>query len=174
MNRNSALLGVFIFAAPALLVGACSNDDSASSGGDGGSGDANVITGDTGAGGGGGDGSSSNDGSQSGDSSKTDSSTGSSQCPSAANGTFSGATSVGDNGLYASGYTITYGGIVTGSTGSFSIWCAFNDAGLVSALQGTPGTPVVHDFTADSKSMTFSVTSLDGGTAVLSGSVGDD
>ena len=172
MNRNTVLLGVFFFAMPALLVAACSNDDSASSGGDGGSGDGRSTTGDTGAGGG--DGSTSSDGSQGGDSSKGDGSAGSSKCLSAANGTFSGATSVGDNGLYASGYTITYGGLVEANTGSFSVWCAFNDAGLLSAQPVAIGTPLVHDVTADSNSMTFSVTSLDGGTAVLSGSVGDD
>lgn len=171
MNRKSVLLGLFFFAAPALVIAACSSDDSATSGGDGGSGDGSSTTGDTGAKG---DGSTSNDGSQNGDSSKNDGSTGSSKCLSAANGSFSGATSVGDNGLYASGYTITYGGLVEANTGSFSIWCAFDDAGLVSALPVAIGTPAMHDFTADSKSMTFSVTSLDGGTAVLSGSVGDD
>ncbi|MGH7280052.1 MAG: hypothetical protein ACRELY_00890 [Polyangiaceae bacterium] len=172
MNRNTALLGLLCFASPGLFVAACSNDDSAASGGDGGSGDGSSTTGDTGTGGG--DGSTSGDGSKGGDSSTTDGSTGSTQCLSAANGSFSGTTSVGDNGLYASGYTITYAGNPSPNTGSFSIWCAFNDAGLVTPLSATVGTPYTHDFTADSKSMTFTVSSLDGGTAVVSGAVGDD
>ncbi|MEO7113654.1 MAG: hypothetical protein ABI183_24660, partial [Polyangiaceae bacterium] len=135
--------------------------------GDGGAaGDSAVATGDGSAGG---DGSTSKDGSAGGDSAPPPPT----KCGGAAPGSFSGEVDRGTP-AYASGYSVFYDGLLDAGIGSFTVACAFTDAGLVSALPCPVGVDTVQNFPNDGLSLTLNPSAMDAGVATLTATVGDD
>jgi hypothetical protein len=167
-----ALFFGFALLAPGVVVGACSNNDSAAPSSNGT--DSGPVS-DSGASG--------SDGAASQDATKTDDSgdiigqDGSiipnGKCIGVGNGTFSSTLNVGDS-TYGSGYQVFYEGPnADASAASFSIACAFTDAGLINHLACPLNVDTVQDFPADHKAMTITPSAI--GTQVsFSGSVGDD
>ena len=146
---------------------ACSSDDSSTNPGDGGAngGDGSLATdGSTG-----GDGSTTSDGSTGGDSSLPPPQ----KCGGAAPGNFSGEVDLGAP-IYASGYSVFYDGLLDAGIGSFSVACAFSDAGLVSALPCPVGVDTVQDFPNDGLKLTLNPSAMDASSATLTATVGDD
>lgn len=167
MNRR-AWLATLAVLVPAIAIAACSSDDSAANSGDGGAsgGDGSTATGD---GSTGGDGSTSTDGSAGNDSAPPPPT----KCEGAGPGTFSGSVDVGSP-AYVSGYSVFYDGLLDAGIGSFSVSCAFTDAGLVAALPCPVGMSTVQNFANDGLSLTLNPSALDGSAATLSATVGDD
>jgi hypothetical protein len=166
MNRRLGLAAA-AFLAPVLVFVACSSDDSASSPGDGGTtGDSTTSGGD---GSSSGDGNTTGDGSTGGDSSLPPPK----KCGGAAPGSFSGE--IDRTGpIYASGYSVFYDGLLDAGIGSFSVACAFTDAGLVSALPCPVGVDTVQDFPNDGLQLTLNPSAMDASSATLTATVADD
>jgi hypothetical protein len=167
-----ALFVGLILLAPAFVVAACSNDDSAApavSGVDSGPvGDGGTTTN---------EGATGNDAGKTDDSGNTISPDGSiipsAACKGVGDGTFSSTLDMGDS-TYGGGYQIFYEGPnADASAAAFSIACAFTDAGLISHLACPINVDTVQDFPADHKAMTINPTAI-GVSVTFSGSVGDD
>jgi hypothetical protein len=168
-TMRRALFAGLILLAPAYVVGACSNDDSAAApAGDGGSvGDGATTDSPV----------TSKDAAAKDDSGDTLGADGSiipsTSCLGVGDGTFSSTLSVGDS-TYGSGYQVFYEGPnADASAASFSIACAFSDAGLINHLACPLNVDTVQDFPADHKAMTITPTAI-GTDVTFSGSVGDD
>jgi hypothetical protein len=73
-----------------------------------------------------------------------------------------------------SGYNVSYDGLLDAGIGSFSVSCAFSDAGLVSGLPCPVGVDTVQTFANDGLSLTLNPSALDASTATLTATVGDD
>jgi hypothetical protein len=168
--RRALFIGLILLA-PASVVAACSNDDSAAApAGDGGSvGDGGTTATDSAV--------TSKDATAKNDSGDIIGADGSiipsAACTGVGDGTFS-ATIDGGDSTYGAGYQIFYEGPnADASAAAFSVACAFTDAGLINHLSCPINLGTVQDFPADHKAMTITPTAI-GISVTFSGSVGDD